>query len=145
MEIHCVLKVNIHPPHCTEEKKMKKNTKILIADDFDNMRQIVKSALKQVGFTNIIEAKNGIEAINQFKKEVIGLILCDWNVSKLNGLNLLKSVRESEDHPDIPFIMITGNPNKTHIVEAVQAGVSDFIIKPFSPETLGEKIRKFVS
>ena len=120
--------------------------KILVVDEFDNMRRIVKAALKHVGFSKIIEAKNGIEAMKQLKKDVIGLILCDWNVSKINGLDLLKSVRENDDHhQDIPFIMITANPNKNHIVEAVQAGVSDFLVKPFSPETLGEKIKRFLS
>lgn len=116
--------------------------KVLIVDDFATMRRIIKGALKQMGFRNIIEAEDGDLALEALKEEKIGLILADWNMPKMNGLDLLKAVKSNETLRDIPFIMVTAEGQKDNVLEAVKTGVNNYIIKPFTPETLKEKIQK---
>ena len=118
------------------------NMKIMVVDDFATMRRIVKGALKQLGFKNIIEAEDGSAALQELKKETVGLIVSDWNMPKMTGLELLKAVRGDETLKGVPFIMVTAEGQKENIVEAVKAGVSNYVMKPFSPETLKEKIDK---
>ena len=117
-------------------------TIVLIVDDFATMRRIVKGALKQLGFKNIIEAEDGITALSELKKEKVGLILSDWNMPKMNGLELLKLVRGDDNFKEIPFIMVTAEGQKSNVVQAVQAGVDNYVIKPFTPDTLKDKIQK---
>ena len=88
------------------------------------------------------EAEDGILALETAKEEKVGLILAGWNMADMNGLELLKAVRSDENLKDIPFIMVTAEGQKREILEAAKAGVSNYIIKPFTPETLEEKIRK---
>ena len=121
---------------------MDTSMKVLVVDDFATMRRIVKGVLKQLGFSNIVEAEDGSLALEHLKKEQIGLIVSDWNMPNMNGLDLLKSVRGDADLKDIPFIMVTAEGQKENVVEAVKAGVSNYIIKPFTPETFGEKLQK---
>jgi len=116
--------------------------KVLVVDNFAAMRRILKGVLKQVGFKNIIEAEDGTVAINTLRQEKIGLILADRNMPKMNGMDLLKAVRSDESLKNIPFIMVTAEGEKENILEAVQAGVSNYIIKPFAPETVREKVEK---
>jgi len=118
------------------------NIKILIVDDFETMRRIIKGALKQMGFKNIIEDEDGDLALKTLKEEKVDLILADWNMPKMNGLELLKAVRGDENLKNIPFIMVTAEGQKDNVMEAVKAGVSNYIVKPFTPETLSEKIKK---
>ena len=118
------------------------NMKIMVVDDFATMRRIVKGALKQLGFKNILEAEDGSAALQELKKETVGLIVSDWNMPKMTGLELLKAVRGDETLKGVPFIMVTAEGQKENIVEAVKAGVSNYVMKPFSPETLKEKIDK---
>ncbi len=115
---------------------------VLVVDDFATMRQIVKGVLKQIGFTNVIEAGDGNLALKELKKEDVGLIISDWNMPKMNGLDLLKAVRGDKKLKDIPFIMVTSEGQKENVVEAVKSGVNSYIIKPFTPETFGEKLEK---
>ena len=117
-------------------------TIVLVVDDFATMRRIVKGALKQLGFKNIIEANDGITALSELKKEKVGLILSDWNMPKMNGLELLKLVRGDDNFKEIPFIMVTAEGQKSNVVQAVQAGVDNYVIKPFTPDTLKDKIQK---
>ena len=117
-------------------------TKVMVVDDFATMRRIVKGALKQLGFKNIIEADDGSTALEELKKEKVGLILCDWNMPKMTGLDLLKSVRGDDGLKAIPFIMVTAEAQKENVVDAVKAGVSNYVMKPFTPDTLKEKIEK---
>ena len=124
---------------------MKLETRVLIVDDFATMRRIVKGALKQLGFKNIIEADDGTTALKELKKERVDLILCDWNMPKMNGLELLKLIRKDDNLKQIPFIMVTAEGQKANVVEAVQAGVSSYVIKPFTPDTLKEKIQRVLS
>ncbi len=116
--------------------------KVLVVDDFATMRRIVKGVLKQLGFKEIIEAEDGTAALEELRKENIGLIISDWNMPKMTGLDLLKAVRSDESLKNIPFIMVTAEGQKENVLEAVQAGVSNYIVKPFTPETMSEKLEK---
>lgn len=116
--------------------------KVLVVDDFATMRRIVKGVLKQLGFTDIIEAEDGSLALDELKKEKIGLIVSDWNMPNMTGLDLLKAVRGDDSLKSIPFIMVTAEGQKENVVEAVKSGVSNYIVKPFTPETFNEKLQK---
>ena len=89
-----------------------------------------------------IEAENGSSALDELKKEKVGLIVSDWNMPKMTGLDLLKAVRGDERLKSIPFIMVTAEGQKENVIEAVKAGVSNYVVKPFTPETFGEKLMK---
>ena len=121
---------------------MDTSMKVLVVDDFATMRRIVKGVLKQLGFSNIIEAEDGTSALEELKKEDIGLIVSDWNMPNMTGLDLLKAVRGDADLKGIPFIMVTAEGQKENVVEAVKCGVNNYIVKPFTPETFGEKLSK---
>ena len=114
--------------------------KILIVDDFATMRRIVRNVLKQIGFTNMAEAENGKAALKVLKKENIDLILCDWNMPEMPGIDLLKAIRSDDELKNIPFVMVTAEAQKDNIIEAVKAGVNSYIVKPFTPETVNEKL-----
>ena len=116
--------------------------KILVVDDFATMRRIVKGVLKQLGFMNIIEAEDGTDALEELRKEKVGLIVSDWNMTNMTGLDLLRSVREDANLKTIPFLMVTAEGQKENVVEAVKAGVNNYIVKPFTPETFHEKLKK---
>ncbi len=119
-----------------------KNMKILIVDDFSTMRRIVKNILRQLGFSNIIEADDGSTGLDALQKEKVGMIVSDWNMPKMTGLELLKAVRADDALKDIPFLMVTAEAQQENIIEAVKAGVSNYIVKPFTAETLGQKIEQ---
>ncbi len=119
-----------------------KNIRILVVDDFATMRRIVKNILTQLGFKNIIEADDGTSALKILQAEKIDLIISDWNMPKMTGLELLKKVRATPEWAKIPFIMVTAEAQQDNIILAVKARVSQYIVKPFTAETLGEKIEK---
>ncbi len=126
---------------------IKADIKILVVDDMSTMRKIIKQMLKQIGFTNITEADDGATAWpliqNGIKDGVpFEFILSDWNMPQMSGLDLLKNVRSTPGLEKLPFLMITAEAEQGNVVIAVKAGVSNFIVKPFSPETLKEKIEK---
>jgi two-component system chemotaxis response regulator CheY len=116
--------------------------KVLVVDDFATMRRIVKNILTQLGYKTIIEADDGTTALNVLKQEKIGLIISDWNMPKMTGLDLLKNVRANPEWEKIPFIMVTAEAQQDNIILAVKAKVSQYIVKPFTADTLGEKINK---
>ena len=116
--------------------------KVLVVDDFATMRRIVKGVLKQLGFNDIIEAEDGSLALEELKREKVGLIVSDWNMPNMTGLDLLKAVRGNDALKGIPFIMVTAEGQKENVVEAVKSGVSNYIVKPFTPETFNEKLQK---
>lgn len=118
------------------------NMKVLVVDDFATMRRIVKNILVQLGFKNIIEADDGTTAVDVLKSDKVDLIISDWNMPKMTGLDLLKHVRADADIGDTPFIMVTAEAQQDNIILAVKAKVSQYIVKPFTAETLGEKINK---
>ena len=118
------------------------NMKVLVVDDFATMRRIVKNILTQLGYKNIIEADDGSTAVDILKSEKVDMIISDWNMPKMTGLELLKHVRSDADLADTPFIMVTAEAQQDNIILAVKAKVSQYIVKPFTAETLGEKIDK---
>ena len=116
--------------------------KVLVVDDFATMRRIVKNVLKETGFTDISEADNGKTALTKLKNEKYELILCDWNMPEMPGIELLNAVRSDDELKSIPFVMVTAEAKKENIVEAVKAGVSNYVVKPFTAETIGQKLEK---
>ena len=119
-----------------------KDIKVLVVDDFSTMRRIVKNILRQLGFNNIVEADDGTTGLGVLQKEKIDLIISDWNMPKMTGLDLLKAVKSDDALKDIPFLMVTAEAQQENIIEAVKAGVSNYIVKPFTAETLGKKIEQ---
>lgn len=119
-----------------------KNMRILVVDDFKSMRDLIRNVLKKAGFTNIVDAEDGEEAWKIIEKEWIELVISDWNMPNMPGIDLLKKVRASESYKDLPFLMVTAEGLKDNVVVAIQAGVSGYIVKPFSPSTVEQKIQK---
>ncbi|HEC24435.1 MAG TPA: response regulator [bacterium] len=116
--------------------------KILIVDDFSTMRRIIKNILKQIGFANIDEAENGEIALSKIIDGDYDFVISDWNMPEMSGIELLKKVRTSETVKDLPFLMVTAESKKENVIEAVKAGVNNYIVKPFTAEVLQEKISK---
>ncbi|MCD6292807.1 MAG: chemotaxis response regulator CheY [Deltaproteobacteria bacterium] len=121
---------------------MDKNMKIIVVDDFSTMRRIIKNILRQLGFNNVQEADDGSTAWPKIQAEPFDLIITDWNMPKMSGLDLLKNIRNDENLKDTPVLMVTAEALKENIIEAVKAGVSNYIIKPFTAETMQEKMEK---
>ena len=119
--------------------------KILVVDDFSTMRRIVRNILRQLGYKNITEADDGATALPLLKQEKFDFIVCDWNMPKMSGLELLKTVRADEALKSTPFLMVTAEAKKENIIMAVQAGGSNYIVKPFTAETMQEKMGKIFS
>jgi two-component system chemotaxis response regulator CheY len=116
--------------------------KILVVDDFSTMRRIVKNILKQLGYENIEEAEDGAQAFNKLKTGNFGFVVSDWNMPNMDGLELLKKVRSDPDLKALPFLMVTAEAEKDKVIEAIKAGVSNYIVKPFTAEVLKEKMDK---
>lgn len=116
------------------------NINILIVDDYKTMLRIIRSLLTQIGFSNIDEAANGSMAVEKLKEKKYGLIISDWNMEPMTGLELLKNVRANESTKTIPFIMVTAESKTDNVIAAKQAGVSNYIVKPFNSETLKAKL-----
>ncbi|MFY9269195.1 MAG: chemotaxis response regulator CheY [Candidatus Manganitrophaceae bacterium] len=116
--------------------------KILVVDDMSTMRRIVKNTLKQLGYVNIEEAEDGNGALAKLRGEPFGFVVSDWNMPNMTGLDLLKAIRQDPALAAIPVLMVTAEAKKENVLEAVQAGVSNYIVKPFTAETLKEKIDK---
>ncbi|NBX86870.1 MAG: response regulator [Proteobacteria bacterium] len=121
-----------------------KNMRILVVDDAQTMRRIVVNLLRQLGFTNMVEADDGTTAWERLSSEHVDFIVSDWNMPKMTGIDLLKKVRESEKYKATPFIMVTAEGKRENVIAAVQAGVSNYIVKPFNAATLKEKLTKVV-
>ena len=117
-----------------------KNMPILVVDDFNTMRRIVRSLLKQLGFNNVDEAVDGDDALSKISEKEYALILSDWNMEPKSGIELLREVRKSEKHKSLPFILITAESKVENIIEAKKAGVNQYIVKPFNAKTLKEKL-----
>jgi len=117
--------------------------KVLVVDDSSVMRQIIKNTLKQLGFgaANISDADNGDAGWKKVKDAVPDLIVSDWNMPKMTGIDLLKQVRSEDALKGIPFLIVTSEGNKEKIMEAIQAGVNQYIVKPFNANQLEEKIQ----
>ncbi len=118
------------------------NMKILVVDDFSTMRRIVKNLLKQLGYSNVDEAEDGAQALARLKSEKYEFVVSDWNMPNMTGLELLQAVRADASLKEIKFLMVTAEALQENVIAAVQAGVNNYIVKPFTAETLKEKIDK---
>ena len=123
---------------------MEKNMKILVVDDFTTMRKVVRNLLKQAGYENIAEAEDGVSAMRVLKNQKIDFIISDWNMPNMSGFELLKAVRSDGEVGKTPFLMVTAEALQENVVAAVKAGVSNYIVKPFTAEILNEKIAKIM-
>lgn len=121
---------------------MDKTMNILIVDDYKTMLRIIRNLLKQLDFDNVEEASDGTEALAKLRAGNFGLVISDWNMEPMTGLELLKEVRADQRLKNLPFIMITAESKTENVIAAKQAGVSNYIVKPFNAETLREKIEK---
>lgn len=121
---------------------MDTNMKILVVDDFSTMRRIIKNLLSDLGFTNIHEADDGNTALPMLKGGSFELLITDWNMPGMSGLDLLKTTRSDSNLATLPVLMVTAESKKEQIVEAAQAGVNGYIVKPFTASTLKEKLEK---
>ena len=122
-----------------------KDIKILVVDDHESMRMIVKHALNDLGFKNIQMADDGRTALPMLKQSEFDFLVCDWNMPGMAGIDLLKAVRASDDLCDLPVLMVTAEAKKEQVIEAARSGVNDYIVKPFNRETLGVKIESVFS
>jgi len=114
--------------------------KVLIVDDYKTMLRILRNLLRQLSFHNVNEANDGAEALTLLRSDSYGLIISDWNMEPMTGIELLRAVRSDDRLKSIPFIMVTAEDKTENIIAAKQAGVSNYIVKPFNAETLNKKI-----
>ncbi len=116
--------------------------KILVVDDMSTMRRIIRTILNQLGYSNIEEAENGKQALAKLKKEKFDFVVTDWNMPEMDGLSLVKAIRSDQELKHIPVLMVTAEAKKENVMEALKAGVNNYIVKPFTPEVLKEKMEK---
>jgi two-component system, chemotaxis family, chemotaxis protein CheY len=119
-----------------------KDMQILVVDDFSTMRRIIKNLLRELGFNNAAEADDGTSALPMLQTGKYDFLITDWNMPKMPGIELLKAVRADPKLASLPVLMVTAEARRDQIVEAAQAGVNGYVVKPFSAETLKEKIEK---
>jgi len=116
--------------------------KFLVVDDFSTMRRIVRNLLKELGFTNVDEAEDGVVALQKLKGEAFDFVVSDWNMPNMTGIDLLKAIRADAALKHLPVLMVTAEAKKENIIEAAQAGASGYVVKPFTAGTLDEKLTK---
>lgn len=121
---------------------MNKDMKILIVDDFSTMRRIIKNLLRDLGYTNTAEADDGVTALPMLQNGKFDFLVTDWNMPGMQGIDLLKAVRNDPNLSTLPVLMVTAESKRDQIVEAAQAGVNGYIVKPFTAATLKEKMDK---
>jgi two-component system chemotaxis response regulator CheY len=124
------------------DKNIDFRMKVLVADDFATMRKIVRNILKQIGFDDIVEAEDGQVALQVLKNENIGLVVTDWNMPNMTGLELLEKIRTDPKTAKLPVLMVTAEGLKDNVVAAVKAGVNNYVVKPFTAEVLQEKLEQ---
>lgn len=124
----------------TDINHLDRNMKILIVDDFATMRKIVRTLFERLGFSKLTEAEDGIDALSKLRAASFDFIVSDWNMPNMMGLDLLKAVRADDNLKNIPFLMITAESQKENVVQAVQAGVSNYVVKPFNQDTIETKL-----
>lgn len=117
--------------------------KILVVDDSRTIRNIQKNVLAQLGHTDVIEAEDGVKALTMFAEHKVDLMLVDWNMPNMDGITLVRKIRES--NRSVPIIMCTTEAEKSRVLEAVKAGVNNYVVKPFTVESLGEKIAQTIA
>ncbi|KLJ02762.1 chemotaxis response regulator CheY [Luteimonas sp. FCS-9] len=121
---------------------MNKNIRILVVDDFSTMRRIVKNLLSDLGFNNTVEAEDGNSAMAVLRQDAVDLVITDWNMPGMTGIELLRAIRADAKFRALPVMMVTAEAKREQIIEAAQSGVNGYIIKPFTAQTLAEKLGK---
>lgn len=116
------------------------NMPVLIVDDYKTMLRIIRNLLRQIGFNNVEEATDGAMALQKMRRQPFGLVISDWNMEPMTGLQLLKEVRADAKLKDVPFIMVTAESKTENVIAAKQAGVNNYIVKPFNAQTLKGKL-----
>jgi two-component system chemotaxis response regulator CheY len=119
--------------------------KIMFVEDSPTMRRIIHNSLKRLPFNEIIEAENGADALTKLQASPVDVILTDWNMPEMNGQELVQNLRSSAEWKDIPIIMITTRGMQEDVITAIQTGVNGYIVKPFTPELLKEKLDELVA
>lgn len=115
---------------------------VLVVDDAATMRRIMRSLLRELGIRNVREAENGEAAFDDLKRQKADLVVSDWAMPKMTGIELLRAIRQDEALKDVPVLMVTAESKKENIMEAIQAGVNNYIVKPFNSKILEEKLNK---
>ncbi len=116
--------------------------KVLVVDDMATMRRILKNVLKQIGYTDFHEAEDGAVGLKKLREGGFGLVVSDWNMPVMSGIELLRAIRADSDIKHLPVLMVTAEAQKDNIIEAVQAGVNNYVVKPFTADALLEKLEK---
>jgi len=116
--------------------------KVLVVDDFSTMRRILKNILKQIGYSDIEEAEDGNSALVRLRQGGYGLVVSDWNMPNMTGLDLLKAIRADNALNNMPVLMVTAEAKKENVMDAIKAGVNNYVVKPFTADVLKEKIEK---
>jgi len=116
--------------------------KFLVVDDFSTMRRIVKNLLKELGFTNVQEAEDGVDALSKLRGGDFDFVVSDWNMPNMTGIELLRAIRADATLKHLPVLMVTAEAKRENIIEAAQAGASGYVVKPFTAGTLDEKLKK---
>ena len=117
-------------------------TRFLVVDDFSTMRRIVRNLLKELGFTDVQEAEDGVEALSKLRADTFDFVVSDWNMPNMTGLELLQKIRADDTLKHLPVLMVTAEAKKENIIAAAQAGASGYVVKPFTAATLDEKLKK---
>ena len=117
---------------------------IITVDDSSTMRRIIKNTLTKIGFSNVLEAEHGLEGLEVLAKNKVDLIITDWNMPEMDGLTFVKTLRSKNEFKEIPILMVTTEAAKEDILTALRSGVNNYVVKPFTPETLQEKIFKLL-
>ena len=119
-----------------------KNLKILVVDDFSTMRRIIRNLLKELQFTNVEEAEDGLIGLNKLRGGNFKFVVSDWNMPNMTGIELLRAIRADAELRDIPVLMVTAEAKKENIIEAAKAGADGYVVKPFTAAVLEEKLYK---
>ncbi|MBY0578173.1 MAG: chemotaxis response regulator CheY [Burkholderiales bacterium] len=120
----------------------KADLKILVVDDFSTMRRIIRNLLKELGFPNVTEAEDGVDALKKLQGGNFEFVVSDWNMPNMSGIDLLRSIRSTPTLKHLPVLMVTAEAKKENIIEAAKAGANGYIVKPFTAATLDEKLNK---
>lgn len=117
---------------------------VITVDDSSTMRRIIKNTLLKLGFTNILEAGNGVEALDVMAKNKVDVVVTDWNMPEMDGLTFVKTLRSKDEYKNLPILMVTTEAAKEDILTALRSGVNNYVVKPFTPDTLKDKIDKLL-
>ncbi|WP_250536640.1 response regulator [Caballeronia sp. AZ10_KS36] len=119
---------------------VKTEMRLLVVDDLTTMRSLIRKMLKAIGYTLIDEAVDGVSALEKLKTQRFDLVITDWNMPNMDGLTLLQEIRKSEEHADVPVLMVTAETRRENVIAAIRAGASGYVVKPFSEAALADKL-----